>query len=212
MHLHVGLVPPLPILLEVDGALGAARRLVEPEVVRGGLFGRRSAAARPRLVELALDRIPTADQHLPLAGFGNVTADDARRVTEALAALAQGWPRLRLVTEGAEVVDTAVGTSVVLTIGGDLEALGTIARGIGHCVERIGIYVDRRRFQHHVELARSFSGSASADLQAAVEAVRGVGKRTWEVDSLQLLTAYADAGRTRLRGYGRIPLGESDSS
>lgn len=207
MHLHVGLVPPLPVLLEVDAALAGARRLVEPEAVRGGLFGRRSVQARPQLVGLALDRIPTEDQHLPLAGFGNVTADDARRVSDALTALAEGWPRLRLATDGAEIIDIAGGSSLVLRVSGDLEALATIARGIGHCVERIGIYVDRRRFRSHVEIARSFSTTAAADLAAAAAAVGAVGPRVWEVDSLRMLIAYADAGRTRLRDYGRIALG-----
>lgn len=175
--------------------------------MRAGFLGRRVIPQPDRHVVLELDRIPMDHLQLPLAGFGNVTAGDARRVEEALMGVAARLPRPELFFAGAELVDTVYGRTVAAKVDGDVELLSTIAREMTHSVERLGFYVDRRRFHPWVEVARATQSTTRADLDAAAAALWAFVGQPWEVDGVRIFTTLLGGSGSEFRQVESIPLG-----
>lgn len=144
---------------------------------------------------------------LPVAGFGNVTTGDARRVVAALTAAAPQWPRPRLTFAGAELSQSSAGRSVWAAVDGDVDGLWEIAQGVTRCVERLGFYVDRRRFHAGIEVARAVPATTEAELDTLVGVLETFVGQPWNVDRLTILTTVFTGEQADFVEFGQVPLG-----
>lgn len=143
---------------------------------------------------------------VPVAGFGNVTETDARRLRAALVA--------RLADEPAPVVrfagiDVDQAGDVLVPLMGDVEQLSSIARLVAQVAARVNLYVDRRLFRPALpiaNLARLTSGSAAAGLIRATPARTGM---DWEAAGVSLMRTRWFAGGAICEEVGFIELGHS---
>ena len=207
VHIHSGFVPPRLALEELAAAVDSGRRTVTAEPGRKGWFMRHPGAHSAASVGLVLERLPVEEMTLPVAGFGNVTTGDTRRLMEALTAAAADWVPLRLFFSGAEVRDSPVGRTVAAKVDGDLDAMTSIAHGVTQCVERLGFFVDRRRFHPVLEVARATSTTTADDLAAAVAALESLNGQEWVVEDLVIFTTVFVGSRSESPEFERIPLG-----
>jgi 2'-5' RNA ligase len=182
VHIHAAIVPPAEILDEVAAALAG----VPAE---------------------SMERIPDDRLQLVVAGFGNVTAGDSRRIRTALGDLAAGLPRPQLLFMGPELVDTGYGTTVAARFEGDLDALSDIAKRVTRRVESLGFYVDRRRLNPWLEIARTKVGTSASEVAAVAEALRALVGRPWVVADIRILATLMDGDGSRFSEVERIPLG-----
>lgn len=188
--------------------MSAARPVAEVAPTSGWRFGRRQAKRTATLVaEPAITIKSMDDMTLPIATFGNVTTADARGVAKALIEAAREWPQPSLYFSGANVVDAPQDRTVWVRLMGDVAALTSIARGVPQSVERLGFFVDRRRFHQFVPVVTAASDATDEELApivAALEALRG---KTWKMDAITLFTTVFIGSHSEPRVLERIPIG-----
>jgi 2'-5' RNA ligase len=157
MNVFAALVPPPEVVGRVEELVAGLARTEEAGTGRSsrpGLFGRRrrgQAAAAPAGAQL--DFVPAYALHLPIARFGNLPLSEATRLAEAIEAEASGWESPRLYLAGALALEPEGDSSVWLKLAGDLDALGTIGRGVPALAKKLQLFVDRRGFRPHIRLA-----------------------------------------------------------
>jgi 2'-5' RNA ligase len=156
MMLNAALVPPDWVQEEVD--------LLTTRVasILGGL---EDVAVRPYL--------------LPITGFGNLTSFDARRVLEALVAALGDVREPPMIRFSAPTI--APDGTVRLGISGDVDALADLAGFVPMAVERLRLYVDRRRFWPGLTIGRTDAPASSLD------GLRGWIGSDWRASTLSLL-------------------------
>jgi len=94
-----------------------------------------------------LDAVPLDSMHIPITAFGNVTLADARQLQTAIAREAASWSAPELHFAGGAALEWPGDRSVWARLDGDVDALGTIGRGVPVVVQRLGFFVDRRKFR-----------------------------------------------------------------
>lgn len=207
MIVHSAFVPPRGVLEELSDAVRSIPRVEEVELKpRRRLVPRRhDQTAVP--TGPAFDDIPISDLRLSIAGFGNVTTGDARRIVERLTAVASQWPTPVVFFSGATTVDFSTDRCVWAKLHGDIDALTSIARSVTQSVEGLGFFVDRRRFHPLLSLAYGTAAATDADLANIVDALERFRGQDWVVDSLVLTTQVFDGAHAESREFARIPLG-----
>jgi 2'-5' RNA ligase len=148
---------------------------------------------------------------LPIATFGNVTPPDARRVTAALTSAALDWPRLSLMFSGATVADFRGDRTVWVRIGGDVAALTEVARSVPQCVERLGFFVDRRRFHPLLPIVTVSDRASEDEVDALVRALDGLHGRAWTMNAVTLFTTVFVGSHSESEALESIPLGPGSS-
>jgi 2'-5' RNA ligase len=176
MLLHASIVPPPAVLEAVANVLQSIDRPVAEAVplARKGFLGRFGSrgvhAAAPSIAAVdELDLIATEDMQLPITTFGNVTADDALKLAEALNEAAAEWTRPTVHIVGGTALEFPGDRSVWAKLEGDVAALTTIARGVTQSVERLGFFVDRRKFRPALSVATVNEATTAPYLQAVVD-------------------------------------------
>lgn len=180
MMLRAAFVPPEPVLHE----------LREVSSRLGVLAGLRSSPP---------DRLD-----VPVAGFGNVTETDLRRLRALLAT--------RLADEPAPIVrfagiDVDQDGDVLVPLIGDVEQLMSISRLVAQLAARVNLYVDRRRFRPALPIAtltRPTTGSAVPGLVRATPAWTGM---EWEAAGVSLIRTRWFAGGAICEEIGFVELG-----
>ena len=207
MILHSVIVPPRPALDQLVDVVRSVRRAPDVEAEsRWRIFRRHGDAPQQPAVSLLEER-PIPSMQIPIAGFGNVTPADTTRIVQALAAAASEWkpPRVRFMGL-ADPKIPADGT-VWVRLRGDIEALTEIGRGVPRSVERVGFFVDRRRFRPMLAVARLSSAATAADWEHVVETLDSFRGREWVVDTLVLTKLAFDGPNTASQEHERIPIG-----
>lgn len=147
------------------------------------------------------------DMALPVATFGNVTNADARGVAKALTEAAREWSQPSLYFSGASVVDAPQDRTVWVRLMGDVAALTDIARGVPQSVERLGFFVDRRRFHQFVPVVTAASDTSDEELAPIVAALDSFRGKTWHMDAITLFTTVFVGSRSEPQVLERIRIG-----
>lgn len=150
--------------------------------------------------------VPVEQLRLPITAFGNLTSSDSRRLGDALAEAAADWDRPTVQFAGGGALEFPGDRNVWARLDGDLDALASVARGVTSCVERLGLFVDRRIFRPMLAVASVTESTTGPDLDAVVGALQDFRGQSWEVDSVVLTTDPAGDG-SALQEFERIPVG-----
>lgn len=206
------IVPPRAVLEEIVAVVQSVRREVEseaePEPAARRLFGRHKDGEPAPVVEPpVLVDIPVALMQIPITEFGNVTANDAHRLAEAIANAAADWTAPQVRFAGGTALDFPGDPCVWAKLDGDVDALRAIARGVTQSVERLGFFVDRRLFRPMLSLATVTESTTGPDLDAVVGALDAFRGQEWTVDCVVLTTDSFTGDGSEVREFRRISIG-----
>ena len=152
-----------------------------------------------------LEHVPIEDMRFAVTGFGNLTTNDARAVTNSIAEAAAAWPAPTVRFAGGTALDFPGDWSVWAKLEGDVDALLDVGRGVPQAVERLGFFVDRRRFRPMLSVATVTTSTTGPFLQQVVDALDAFRGEPWTVEVSVLRESFVD-GKTVLSEYQRIPL------
>ena len=210
MLVHGSFVPPRDALEELTKVVRAGRRepVPEPEPKRG-LFGRRTgstsgSAPTPPPPPVLLD-VPVPQLRLPITAFGNLTSSDTRRLVSELTGMFADWERPTVWFGGGGALEWPGDRAVWARVEGEVAEVTEIARGVTKCVERLGLFVDRRVFRPMLAVAEVTTSTTGPDLEAVVGALEEFRGQSWEVDAVVLTVD--PAGDGNVQEHARIPLG-----
>jgi RNA 2',3'-cyclic 3'-phosphodiesterase len=208
MRLFTAIVPPREALEEVKRVVQSVNPPVAgaAEKQRRGLpklTGRRYRGAHAAGREPArgdrgsvLETEPTTHEldaadiehmYLPLASFGNVAQRDATQLANSLRPQVATWQRASLVFSGAAALEFPGDQAVWVKLQGDLDALQAIGKGVPLAVQRMGYFVDRRKFRPWLSVGTITDTTTAPYLErlvAALEAFRG---QPWTVEGISLM-------------------------
>jgi RNA 2',3'-cyclic 3'-phosphodiesterase len=215
MRLFAALVPPRPVLDELAEVLRSVHApMVEP-APRRGLLGRRGGAQATRKRELEassdeLDLFVPAQMHLLITHFGNVTQGDSVHLANALRADVATWNRPRVHFAGAAALEWPGDESVWAKLdgdAGDLDDLMAIGRGVPQVVQRLGFFVDRRKFRPWLAVGTITPATTAPYLERLVEALDAFRGQEWTVESVSLMQRLPEAeGPVDFEEIERMPL------
>lgn len=216
MRLFAAIVPPRPVLdeiAEVVGSVGAAP--VSTAAPRRGLLGRRGGTHASRGQQSApagsdeLDRVTPAAMYLPITHFGNVTLGDSVQLADALRADVATWSRPEVHFSGGAALEWPGDESVWAKLEGDIDTLRTVGRGVPLVVQRLGFFVDRRKFRPWLSVGTITPATTAPYLEAVVAALDGFRGRDWTVESVSLMKRLPEAtGPVDFEEMERMPLAE----
>ena len=163
-------------------------------------------AAGPAGPPLVLE--PPAHVYVPITKFGNLVVNDAERLAASLTTEAADWaaPRLRFSGHAAREQDED--PSVWVELKGDMDDLGTVARGVPRVAQGLRLYVDRRAFQPQVRVGRVTEDATPPYVQALLDTLDHFDGVSWRQSELLLLT-HVDRGPDlpSFRTFATVPLG-----
>ena len=207
MRLFAAIVPPRAVLDEVRAAVLAVRPTATESPKRGlrARFGGQSTPAEPTGAdELKVPEV--AGMYIPLTGFGNVTLGDSVSLIKALRAEAQTWERPTVHLAGGTALEFPGDESVWAKIGGDLDALNTIGRGVPQVVQRLGFFVDRRAFRAWIPVGTITDTTSAPYLEKVVAAVESFRGQSWTIESISLMKGLPEEGKDAFVEMEQLPL------
>lgn len=196
MNLHVAILPPSSVLEEAAEVVRSAVTALDPATAGGGspregrrrgLLGRTRRPAPDPTRPLELDLISPSRLNLPVANLGNVTNDDANRLSLALHEAAAELERPTLCLGGATALEFPTDRSVWIKLDGDLDALRRIGPGVTNVVQRLGFFVDRRVFHPWLSVGTINDATTAEGLEAIVGALERFRGQPWQVDHVSLM-------------------------
>jgi RNA 2',3'-cyclic 3'-phosphodiesterase len=207
MRLFTAIIPPREVLEEVKRVVqsvnpplpgGDGKRRTLPKLPTRRYRGAHAAGREPERADDAaqpltepttheLDSPDIEEMYLPLAGLGNVALGDATKLANALRSQVATWDQAELVFAGAAALEFPGDQSVWVKIDGDLDALSAIAKGLPLAVQRLGFFVDRRKFRPWLSVGTITDTTTAAYLERLVAALDQFRGQPWTVDSVRLL-------------------------
>ena len=210
MLVHGAIIPPRAVL---ESVAEVVRSVPEPQASdpapsKGlrGRFGRHKGDTEEVPAAPLLEHVPVDSMHFPITGFGNLTAQDANRVADAIEEAAAGWAAPEVWFAGGAALDFPGDWSVWARLDGDLDALGTIARGVTACVEGLGLFVDRRAFRPMLSVATVTPRTTGPYLEQVVAALDAHHGEPWVADVALMKDTFVNQ-RSELVEYRRIAAG-----
>jgi hypothetical protein len=217
MLVHGAIVPPRTVLEAVDAVLRSVPAPVAsdgetPTSPRKGLLGRlgkhRSDAPEPVPAAVdVLEHVPISHMYLPVTEFGNLTTSDAHTLAAAITEAAATWSPATVHFAGGTALDFPGDWSVWAKLDGDVDPVLAIARGMTQCVERLGLFVDRRLFRPMLSLATVTEATTGPYLQAVVDALDAFRGEDWTIDHISLMTKTFVGDKPAPKEFQQIPLG-----
>lgn len=139
-----------------------------------------------------------------IALLGNVLADDAQRLAEAVAheLASVAVPVVRM---GALEVRPDGDVAVGLT--GDVDLVADVARTVGRAAERIHLYVDRRSFQPAVVVASLGAQRPGSRVASVVGTIRPADVGSWPLGEIALVRTRWFAGGAVSEVVEQVPIG-----
>lgn len=153
------------------------------------------ASVAPRTAELS--PAPAEAMMLPITNFGNVAQRDAVLLLQELEREAARWPAGVLKFTGGTALEWRGDENVWAKIGGDLEALTTVGRGVPPVVQRLGFFVDRRAFRPWLAVGSITDHTTAPYLEKLVASLDAFEGQPWpleEVCVMRRLPADPDGG------------------
>jgi 2'-5' RNA ligase len=142
---------------------------------------------------------PPDEYDVPVAGLGNVSETDARRLVRALAERIGDIPAPVIRFEGPELH----GPDVLAPLAGEADELTAIARLVAEIAASVQLYVDRRRFRPALTMA-SVADPSAQGLLAGMPAWSGM---PWEAGGISLIRTRWFAGSPRAEEFAFVELG-----
>ena len=199
MHLFAALVPPRDVLDLVSQLAADVRPDHEQGHQPGGrarhlaASGRRFARRRGQgrapttLTGPLLDLVPPLHMNVPIAKYGNLALADAARLTDAMELEAADWQAPRLHLRGGIALDPEGDNSVWVRLGGDLDELTEIVRGVSRVAQGLHLFVDRRGFRPEVQLGTVNDATTEAYLEQLLAALEDFESPSWWQSAISLL-------------------------
>jgi 2'-5' RNA ligase len=187
MLVHGAILPPRAAL---EAVTEVVRGVPVPEVEQPaaapkgllGRLGRKSDAPATSAEPTAmLEYTPIGRIQLLVTEFGNLTTNDARGLAEAIAAVAADWTAPTVRFAGGAALDFPGDWSVWAKLDGEVDELADIANGVTQCVQRLGLFVDRRLFRPMVPIATVTPATTGPYLQAVVDALDAFRGEEWKI-------------------------------
>ena len=216
MRLFAAIVPPRAVLTEVREVVvhtrpaggGAPQHRRGLRARFGGSGGSGGDATDAAVVE-ELDLPDVAKMYLPLTQFGNVTLGDSVKLTKALRTEALKWERPMLHLEGGTALEFTGDESVWAKLGGDVERLQTIGRGVPQVVARLGFFVDRRQFRPWLSVGTINDHTTAPFLEGVVQRLDAFRGASWTVESISLMKGIPNEGPDAYEVMEELPLAEA---
>jgi 2'-5' RNA ligase len=213
MLLHAVIVPPRTVLdevVQVVRSVDEPRPPSPPQPSSGSSRRRRDRgvpeAGPPAPTEPGLDLVPPEQLHLPITGFGNVTAGDASRLAATLTEAAAGWARPTVRITGGGALEFPDDRAVWAKLEGDVDGLVSIARGVVQAVQSRGFFVDRRAFRPWLAVATITDATTAPYLEEVVAALDAFRGEPWAVECVSVMKrSFSGAVPGSMESY-RIPL------
>ena len=204
------------IALAVQSVDGVAVAAPSP-AAKGGFLRRRANPAGPKAqpsepagpADHELDLIPSERMLLPIAGFGNVTREDAVKLADVLLAAANAWDRPTVRLAGGGALEFPDDRSVWAKLDGDIDALLTIANGVAQRVASRGFFVDRRAFRPWLAVATITKSTTAPHLENVVAALDAFRGEAWTIEWISLVKPFFEESVQVSKELYRIELGPS---
>jgi 2'-5' RNA ligase len=213
MLVHGAVLPPRAALEAVNEVVRAVPVPYDEPVAAApkGLFGRlgrgKNESSEPSAEAPAMLEYPPLGRiQLPVTEFGNLTTNDARGLGDEIAGALQGFTTPTVHFAGGTALDFPGDWSVWAKLAGDVDELGAIAREVVHCVERLGLFVDRRIFRPMVPIATVTSATTGPYLEAVVNALEAFEGEDWPI-ALSLTKETFVGATTAWVEFQRVPFG-----
>jgi 2'-5' RNA ligase len=208
MRLSAVVIPPKAVLTEVQEVVAHARSSGAAPQHRRGLRSRvgGGANATDEAAAQELDLPDVAKMYLPLTQFGNVTLGDSVKLTQALRTEALKWRRPKLHLEGGTALEFPGDESVWAKLGGDVEDLKSIGRGVPQVVARLGFFVDRRQFRPWLSVATITDQTTAPVLEGVVHRLEGFRGTSWTVETISLIKGIPNEGPDAFEVMEELPL------
>jgi len=214
MLVHGAILPPraaLEAVTEVVRAVPVPYDEAPAPAPKGGLFGR---LGRGKADEPAAQAGPPAMLEFPPLGriqllvteFGNLTTNDARGLAEKITDALEDFTTPTVRFAGGTALDFPGDWSVWAKLAGEVDELWAIARQVTQCVERLGLFVDRRLFRPMVPIATVTTSTTGPYLEAVVEALDAFEGEEWPV-TLSLTKETFVGATTAWAEFQRVPFG-----
>lgn len=206
MLVHGVFLPPRDALDELVRTVRSVRREIVPDdQPKRGFLRRKAEAAVAEDVPPVLVDVPVDALKLPITGFGSLASGDLRRLVDSLRDAATSWAPATVRFSGGGALEFPGDRAVWARLDGEVEQLTEVARSVTKCVERLGLFVDRRAFRPMLAVATVTTSTVGEDLEAVVGALNALQGLPWTVDAVVLTRdARADGNPQE---YERIPLG-----
>jgi RNA 2',3'-cyclic 3'-phosphodiesterase len=199
MRLFAAIVPPAEAVDELRTLVRSVRPEGEdlrPSRTRRRLFGRGDRPAAVADDEIPdtdqLQLTPTAEMFISITSFGNVALGDSVKLVDALRADAATRPAPTLHFAGGAALEWRGDESVWAKLGGDVDGLSTIGRGVPQVVQRLGFFVDRRQFRPWLPVGTITDTTTAPYLEELVAALEGFEGRPWTQATLTVMKRLPD--------------------
>jgi RNA 2',3'-cyclic 3'-phosphodiesterase len=208
MRLFTAIVPPREVLEEVKRVVQSVNPPLpsaeKPRLSRrpGRRYRGAHAAGREpvredpqQLTESTTHELSSPDvedMYIALAGFGNVTLSDATKLAAALRPQVATWSAPQLVFSGAAALEFPGDQSVWSKLDGDLESLNAIGKGVPLAVQRMGYFVDRRKFRPWLPVGTITETTTAPYLERLVAALDEFRGQPWRVEGVSLMKGISD--------------------
>ncbi|MDZ5621802.1 hypothetical protein SFC88_13230 [Nocardioides sp. HM23] len=148
---------------------------------------------------------PVPPEHLdiPIVSFGNLLPPDCDRLAGVLRSAFEGAEGPVVRFQDVTLEDE---TTVVVALGGDTGPVADLARFVPEAAERLGLYVDRRRFSLQIMLASVAPTSSPTLLSGALACLEDWTGSPWSVPGLSLIRTRWSQGKSRPEEYDRIAM------
>jgi 2'-5' RNA ligase len=211
MRLFAALVPPPDVLERARDRVARVRPDIEPQPVPLGRparrFGRRRPGSNPEPTPL-LDLLPASAMHLPIVKFGNLPLAEANKLADAMDEQASTWQSPRLHLAGGLGPTPDGDDSVWVSLGGDVEALEAITRGVPRVAQGLQLFVDRRGFRPHVRMGTVNHRTTDEYLAEVLASLAEFESSAWWQTTVTLMyPAELRPGRSPYKTFRDIPLG-----
>jgi 2'-5' RNA ligase len=219
VHLIAALVPPadalerahavatgLPPMAEHPDSDEGRHRAKSDRTKGGGLFRRREK--EQPVQGPMLDVLPMDALQVTLAKFGNLTLKDVTRLADEMERRAQEWASPRLQLAGGVALEPEGDDSVWLNLGGDVDELKAVARGVVTTAQSLQLFVDRRGFRPHIQLGTITPHTTTAYLEALLAELAALPNDPWWQSTVSLLVPGDMAqGQPPFRVHREVALG-----
>ncbi len=212
MRLFAAIVPPREVVdelrelvLSVNAAPGGGEHKAKRGLMGRLAAGRDKAPETPTSSE-ELDVPEVEEMYLPITMFGNVALGDSVQLANALRAEAATWQQPTLYFTGGGALEFPGDESVWAKLGGDLDALTVIGRGVPQIVQRLGFFVDRRQFRPWLSVGTITDDTTAPYLERLVERLESFRGRSWTVESVALMKRLTEDGPDTMELVEDMPL------
>lgn len=152
---------------------------------------------------------PTEHLDVRVALLGNVGSEDAHALA---AAVERELARVVVPVARFGGIEVRPDGDVAVTLCGDVDVLGDVARTVGTVAERIHVYVDRRSFRPAVVVASLGPQRPGSPVVRALEAVAPVQGAAWPVADVALIRTRWLAGAAVSEVFERAPIGTASGT